>query len=68
MNKVTVTEKNFQIQIGSIRIYKCPNCNGNDLKTHYKHCPHCGITLRFKTSEHLEQKAKDNEISLSHMS
>ena len=57
MERKKVSTKDFQIQIGSFSIYKCPECKGNDLKPNYKHCPHCGVELDFsyilkKENEH----------------
>lgn len=43
-----ITEKDFQIKIGKLKLYRCPKCDKNDVKIHYKYCPHCGIKLVFK--------------------
>ena len=42
-----ITFKDLQIKIGVMSIYVCPKCKGNDLKEHYKFCPHCGEDLYF---------------------
>jgi len=42
-----VTSENFQISVGVYDIFYCPKCKKNDLKKHYKFCPHCGVELEF---------------------
>ena len=46
-----VTDKNLQIKLGIYSIYCCPSCRGNDIKEHYKFCPHCGkeVSISSKT-------------------
>ena len=46
-----ITNRDFQIQISRFKIYKCSRCRRNDLKMHYKFCPHCGVRLIFNISE-----------------
>jgi hypothetical protein len=49
-----VTLKNFQISIGTFNIFKCPKCRKNDIKEHYKYCPHCGVALEFEINYNQE--------------
>jgi len=47
-NKVLITEKDFQVQLGTIKIYKCSRCEINDIKITDRFCHGCGKELEFE--------------------
>lgn len=47
----TITDEHFQIQLGGTKIFRCSECNGSDIKEHYKYCPFCNSKLIFKLKE-----------------
>lgn len=62
--KAIITDANFQIQIGTFILYKCSSCYGNDIKTNYQYCPHCGVELVFdiENEDDMEEFVDECEI------
>lgn len=46
-----ITEDDFQVQIGDIKLYKCPGCDVGGIKDYYRFCYNCGDVLSFNLKE-----------------
>jgi len=42
-----ITSKDFVVQIGKYKLYKCPKCGNVELRDDYKFCPKCGEKINF---------------------
>ena len=50
MIMITITDKDFVVQIGNYKFYRC-KCKKNDIKIKYNFCPYCGQELEFDLKE-----------------
>ena len=47
----TVTRDDFVIDIGKYKIYRCPVCGEQGIRSDFRYCYHCGVALKFKIHE-----------------
>jgi len=52
---ITITKKDFVIDIGKYKIYRCSNCKEQEIRNDFKFCPVCGEKLRFKIMEEVKK-------------